>query len=97
MSDMLFTCGSLMSDFRSSEKGSEVMEKVFVRANHDCSTPVEVLYYTLNYEECCCHCGSKQRLIKTTNEYPICTPCKVIRKKTAVMKRKRKVLDPEKL
>ena len=55
--------------------------RVFVHVNHQCSTPVEALYYTLNYQDCC-HCGSIERMIKSSNEYPICTPCKVTRTKS---------------
>ena len=97
MSSMLFTCGAILAEFKpqvNKEKGS-VLDKVFVRANHNCTKPIEALYYTLNYTECCCHCGSKHRLIKATNDYPICTPCKVLKKKGAVQKRKRKNMDKD--
>ena len=81
MSSMLFTCGAILAEFKAqvNHEKNAILDKVFVRANNNCTKPIEALYYTLNYAECCCHCGSKRRLIKTVNEYPICTPCKVLR------------------
>ena len=52
--------------------------------------PIEALYYTLNYPERCAHCGSKWSLQKTVNAYPICKPCKEVKKEIPVLKRKRK-------
>ena len=100
MSDMLYTCGATVSEFKNSTDPNNrcysILDKCFVRANHNCSKPVEPLYCTCNYTECCCHCGSKWRLTTTTttttNEHPICTTCKVVQKLPAVLKRKRKAI-----
>ena len=96
MSDMLYTCGTMLSEFKNStdpnNRRYSILDKCFVLANHNCSKPVEPLYYTCNYTECCCHCSSKWRLTTTTNEYPICTTCKVVKKLPAILKRKRKAI-----
>ena len=99
MSAMLYTCGVMLSEFKNSmdpnNRHYSILDKCFVRANHNCSNPMitlKPLYYTCNYTECCCHCGSKRRLTTTTNEYPICTTCKVVKKLPAVLKHKRKAI-----
>ena len=96
MSDMLYTCGATLSEFKNSTDPNNcrysILDNCFVRANHNCSKPVEPLYCPCNYTECCCHCGSKRRLTTTTNEYPICTTCKVVKKLPAILKRKRKAI-----
>ena len=65
---------------------------MFHRANNTCGKPVEALYYSVGYPDCCYHCGSKRRLVNATNEYSICKPCKQ-KKKPPVMNHKRKALD----
>ena len=96
MSDMLYICGAMLSEFKNSmdpnNRRYSILDKCFVRENHNCSKSVEPLYYTCNYTECCCHCGSKRRLTTTTNEYPICTTSKVVKKLPAVLKHKRKAI-----
>ena len=96
MSDMLYTCGATLSEFKNStdpnNRRYSILDMCFVRANHNCSKPVEPLYYTCNYTKCCCYCGSKRRLTTTTNEYTICTTCEVVKKLPAVLKRKRKAI-----
>ena len=101
MSDMLYICGATLSKFKNgtdpNNRRYSILDKCFVRANHNCSKPMEPLYYTCNYTECCCHCSSKRRLTTTANEYPICTTCKVVKKLPAALKRKRKAITLQKL
>ena len=62
MGSALFTCGTLLAEFKSIDlntKTAECLDKVFVHANLSCIKPIEALYHTLNYPECCAHCGSK--------------------------------------
>ena len=96
MSDMLYTCGTMLSEFKNGTDPNNsrysILDKCFVRANHNCSKPVEPLHYRCNYTKCSCHCGSKWRLTTTTNECPICTTCKVVKKLPAVLKPKRKAI-----
>ena len=96
MSDMLYTCGATLLEFKNAnnqnDKQFSILEKCFVRANHTCFKPVEALYYSVGYPDCCCHCGCKCRLIKATNEYTMCRPCQQ-KNKAPVMKHKRKAID----
>ena len=48
------------------------------------------MLYSCNYPECCVHCGSKEILTFGINEYPMLTPCKVLKKLPPVSKRKRR-------
>ena len=85
-------CGSLFSKFMSIDlntKKPECLVKLFVGANLSCIKPIEDFYYTLNYPVFCAHCGSKQSLQKTVNAYSISKPCKELKKKIPVLKRKR--------
>ena len=96
MSDMLYTCGATLLEFinanNQNDKQFSILEKCFVRANHTCFKPVEALYYSVGYPDCCCHCGCKRCLIKAANEYTMCRPC-IQKNKAPVMKRKRKAID----
>ena len=94
-----FTCGALLAEFMSIDlntKKAECLDKLFVRANLSFIKPIEALYYTLDYPERCAHSGSKRSLQKTVNAYPICKPCKEVKKKRKVLKRKRKNAAAEK-
>ena len=90
MNDLLFTCGASLSEFPVfGDSKKHLMEKLYVRQNLNCQTPVETLYYSADiYPQCCCHCGSKRRLRLQDGHYPICSPC-VAQKKQPIHKRKR--------
>ena len=99
MGSALFTCGALLTEFKSIDlntKEAECLDKLFVFANLSCIKPIEALYYTLNYSEPCPRCGSKRSPQKTVNAYPISKPCKKVKKKLPVLKRKRKNVAAEK-
>ena len=66
-------------------------DKLFARANLSCIKPIQALYYTLNYPKGCAHCGSK-----SSDVYPICKPCKEVKKKIPIVKRERKNVAAEK-
>ena len=56
MGSALFTCGALLAEFKSIDrntKKAECLDKLFVHANLSCIKPIEALYYTLDYPECC--------------------------------------------
>ena len=82
MNDMMHTGGTTLAEFKDPSNRSncryDIFNKCFVRANNSCSKPVEPLYYTCNYPQCCVHCGSKQRLTSGINENPMCTTFKVL-------------------
>ena len=60
----------------------------YVRANLTCQIPVEALYYSANYEDCCAHCGTTRRLRKSKEAYPICVPCVVVHERKVVARKK---------
>ena len=95
MGSALLTCGALLAEFKSIDlntKKAECLDKLFVRANLSCIKPIEAL----DYPERCAQCDSKRSLQKTVNAYPICKPCKEVKKKIPVLKRKRKNVAAEK-
>ena len=57
MNDMMNTCGTTLVEFKDpsnpSNRRYDILHKCFVRANNNCSKPVEPLYYSCNYSECC--------------------------------------------
>ena len=89
MDNVLYTCGASLTEFPANENQSPVMEKLFVRRNLTCLTPVEALYYSSDiYPECCSHCGSRRRLRTVDGHFPICSPCTAL-KKQPIHRRKR--------
>ena len=65
MPDMLYSCGATLQEFinpnaENNNKQTSILEKCFVRANNNCGKPVEALCYSVEYPDCCCHCGSKR-------------------------------------
>ena len=83
MGSALLTRGTLLAEFKLIDLNTkaEWLDKLFVHGNLSCIKPINALYYTLNYPECCAHCGSKRSLQQTVNAYPICKPCKEVKKK----------------
>ena len=84
MNDMMHTCGATLVEFKDPSNPSnhryDILDKCFMRANNNCFKQVELLNYNCNYPECCVHRGWKQRLTCGINEYPMYTPCKVLKK-----------------
>ena len=60
----------------------------YVRANLTCQIPVEALYYSANYEECCAHCGTTRRLRKSKEAHPICVTHVLVQEKKVVAKKR---------
>ena len=60
----------------------------YVRGNLTCQVPVESLYYSANYEECCAHCGTTRKLRKSKEAYPICATCISVHERKAVARKK---------
>ena len=63
-----------------------VLMSFFVKANLNCLTPVESIYYSANNLSCCYHCGSHIPLPTSVNEYPMCSYCRDA-KRNVVLKR----------
>ena len=89
----MYTCGALMSDFK--EQGintskQAILDQVFVWWNLTCTKPIEALYYSAGYPDRCVHCATDRLLPKdsSSSEYPMCEPCRILRKKEPVLKQK---------
>ena len=67
--DLIFTCGTTVAEL------VPELTTLFIRPNHECYIPVEALYYSAGYQNCCCHCGRTERLFVTKEAYPICKGC----------------------
>ena len=68
--DLLYTCGAVFTKFSSQcpDSAKRIFNVVFVKANLNCLTPVESIYYSANNPSCCCHCGSQGQLSTSINE-----------------------------
>ena len=87
-SELFFTCGAKIQELDCNE-----YSMLYVRDNFTCISPVKTLYYSAGHPPCCCHCGTKHHLINENNHYLICSICKNVHKKQAVMKRKQKFVS----
>lgn len=69
LSDYDYSCGTSLKDLHLPEnfKTVEIRE-------HDCSDPIERLYYTAKYSPICVYCAADQPYT-TENEYPQCASC----------------------
>ena len=72
-SNLLFTCGTAVSELTGNNKD---LSQFHIRGNLNILISVENLYYSAAYNTCCCHGGSKRKLITDINCYPICSLCK---------------------
>ena len=82
--DLLFTCGTTIEEIVHKPEDYDF----YVRGNLTCQVPVESLYYSANYEECCAHCGTTRKLRKSKEAYPICATCISIHERKAVARKK---------
>ena len=82
--NLLYTCGTSINELVCQPEKFDF----HVRANFNCQIPVEALYYSASFQDCCCHYGSTQRLQTSKEAYPICTTCLTVHERKAVPKRK---------
>lgn len=68
-----YTCGSRMQEIEGSVTG--LTDKVYVKANLTCLSPIEIPYYSAKYEDICYHCGTTDELVVSGNNYLICSSC----------------------
>lgn len=90
LENLLFSCGSSFTDIDCEE--SSVLKKVFCRQNINCSSPMEIPYYSTNHEDLCYYCGADKDFATGEtfiNKYPICNLCFSCNK-TPIPSRKRK-------
>ena len=53
-------CGSFFCDIESAD--DDVLQKVNVRQNLSCQTPIEIPYYTIGHDPICYHCRGEESL-----------------------------------
>ena len=73
LSDVSYTCGARIDDLQLPEQ----LKCVEIRA-HQCSDPIERLYYSAYPDDTLCiHCGSTENIVERedTTVYPFCTAC----------------------
>ena len=91
LSEMQYVCGSTFAEF-DAEGSSNIFDKVFVRENLSCTSEMELTYYSAAiFPDTCIHCGSKQNLVKSVENYPRCRS-QECHKKGDVLRRKRKTV-----
>ena len=48
---------------------------IYVRANLNCASPVDMAYYSAGYEMLCFHWGTEEDLVEKAGYYPHCSIC----------------------
>lgn len=87
-----FSCGSELQELKPEDpvrapRISALLEKVFVKSNLSCTSPVEVPYYSSGvFPPICYHCGA-QDTDTEEGQYPMCPDC-VVSKLQPPLKRK---------
>ena len=64
-----YCCGSVFCDIESAD---DVLQKVNVRQNLNCQTPIEIPYYTVGHDLICYHCGGEESLGDDSEHLPMC-------------------------
>lgn len=80
METFAYTCGSPIVP-----ENHPLYNKVFVRMNLTCDSPIEQIYYSckIEHSQVCYHCGEKDSLVSPPQEilsrfktvYPLCEIC----------------------
>ena len=93
--DVLYTCGSTLQELDiEGAESSELLSKVFVRANLTCQNPVEVPYYSSDsFVDVCVHCASSSDFVSNVDVYPTCKTC--FETEPKIYRRKRKQFKPK--
>ena len=66
--DMIYNCGSILTELLGQEPSPEqtdVVSRVFIRANLACTDAVETAYYSSGvFDDVCIHCGDPNDIVK---------------------------------
>ena len=81
--DLYYICGTSINELSNKEQ----YKVLHVRQNLRCQDPVEAIYFSMDYEKVCVHCGMMQKLSTQPNKQPMCSTCWQSKKKP-VMRRK---------
>ena len=73
-----YTCGSRLQEIEGSVTG--LLDKVYVKANLTCLSPIEIPYYSAKYENIIIfnlryHCGTTEELVISESNYLMCSSC----------------------
>ena len=75
LEDIEYTCGSPIG------LCGAVFEKLIIKENIGCNSPIEIPYYTLSNTDISYHCGCSDDMTVADLAYPICARCIFARKK----------------
>lgn len=77
---ILYSCGCVFDEINNNgdddpEKDSRLAD-LYVRANLNCASPIELTWYSSGYGLICIHCGAEENLLTDKAEYyPQCNTC----------------------
>ena len=74
-------CVSFFCDIENAE--DDVLQKVNVRQNLSCQTPIEIPYYTIGHDPICYHCGGEESLDDDSKHLLICAACLASKRRVA--------------
>uniref|UniRef100_UPI00358F1E8E uncharacterized protein n=1 Tax=Myxine glutinosa TaxID=7769 RepID=UPI00358F1E8E len=79
MDTILYSCGSVFTEINNNgdddpEQDTRLAD-LYVRANLNCASPIELAYYSAGYEMLCIHCGTEENLVEKAGQYPQCNIC----------------------
>ena len=81
------SCGGSIGSVEDDDDDSDsIYSVVFVRKNLNCTSPIEVTYYSAKYPNICYHCGVNNVAETVSDYYPICDNC--VRNKKSKVKRR---------
>ena len=74
LDNTLYSCGSVFTEINNNggddpEQESRLTD-LYVRANLNCASPIELAYYSAGYEMLCIHCGTEEDLVKKSRILP---------------------------
>ena len=102
LTGMMYSCGSLLSELLGQEISPEqtnIVSRVFVRANLACTDPVETAYYSSGvFDDVCIHCGDPNDIVRgeeAADILPTCMNCFNDKRKPKILKRKRSQMQPK--
>ena len=94
------SCGTILQDIvLYDDTYNGIITNVFVKANLNCSLPMEIPFYSACNEPVCYHCGCEENqdgktLVKDDAKYPMCNAC--VSKKLLPIDKRTRMVKPKK-
>ena len=94
----MYICGSRIqeaTECSADDNNTDVYikDKIFVRENLDCTSKIELPYYSVGkYKDVCVYCGCEENIVPSPNFYPKCTSCA---DETDVKRMKRRIISSD--